>query len=77
MSPEQQQTAEDLIKSLTVEKLYDVPIVTQVVPATNWYEAESYHQEYFARNPLQGYCQFVVGPKVAKFRKQFAQHLKG
>jgi peptide-methionine (S)-S-oxide reductase len=77
MSPEQQQTAEVLIKSLTVEKLYDAPIVTQVVPATKWYEAESYHQEYFAQNPLQGYCQFVVGPKVAKFRKQFAQRLKG
>jgi peptide-methionine (S)-S-oxide reductase len=44
---------------------------------SQWYEAESYHQEYFARNPLQGYCQFVVGPKVAKFRKQFAQRLKG
>ena len=76
-SPEQQQTAEDLIKSLTAEKLYDAPIVTQVVSAGRWYEAESYHQEYFARNPLQGYCQFVVGPKVAKFRKQFAQRLKG
>ena len=75
-SPEQQQTAEDLIKSLTAEKLYGAPIVTQVLPASQWYEAESYHQEYFSRNPLQGYCQFVVGPKVAKFRKQFAQRLK-
>lgn len=75
-SPEQQQTAENLIKSLTAEKLYDAPIVTQVVSVSQWYEAESYHQEYFARNPLQGYCQFVVGPKVAKFRKQFAQRLK-
>jgi peptide-methionine (S)-S-oxide reductase len=76
-SSEQQQTAEDLIRSLTTEKLYDAPIVTQVVSVSPWYEAESYHQEYFARNPLQGYCQFVVGPKVAKFRKQFAQRLKG
>ncbi len=75
-SPEQRQTAENLIKSLTTERLYDAPIVTQVVSVSQWYEAESYHQEYFARNPLQGYCQFVVGPKVAKFRKQFAQHLK-
>jgi peptide-methionine (S)-S-oxide reductase len=75
-SPEQQQTAEDLMKSLTVEKLYAAPIVTQVVSATTWYEAEAHHQEYFARNPLQGYCQFVVGPKVAKFRKQFASRLK-
>ena len=75
-SPEQQQTVEGLIKSLTAEKLYDAPIITQVVPAAQWYEAESYHQEYFARNPLQGYCQFVVSPKVAKFRKQFAHRLK-
>jgi peptide-methionine (S)-S-oxide reductase len=75
-SSEQQQTAENLIKSLTAEKLYDAPIVTQVVSVSQWYEAESYHQEYFARNPLQGYCQFVVGPKIAKFRKQFAQRLK-
>lgn len=76
-SPEQQQTAENLVKSLTDEKLYAAPIVTQVLPASQWYEAESYHQEYFVRNPLQGYCQFVVGPKVVKFRKQFAQRLKG
>lgn len=72
----QRHTAETLIKTLTDEKLYDVPIVTQIMPATRWYEAESYHQEYFARNPLQGYCQVVVGPKVAKFRKQFAARLK-
>lgn len=75
-SPDQQLTAENLVKSLTAEKLYDAPIVTQIVSVGQWYEAESYHQEYFARNPLQGYCQFVVGPKVAKFRKQFAARLK-
>jgi peptide-methionine (S)-S-oxide reductase len=75
-SPAQQQTAERLIQSLTEEKLFNAPIVTQVVPAAQWYEAEAYHQKYFARNPLQGYCQFVVGPKVAKFRKQFAARLK-
>jgi len=70
------QTAETVIKTLTDEKLHGASIVTQVVPATTWYEAETYHQEYFARNPSQGYCQFVVGPKVAKFRKQFASRLK-
>jgi peptide-methionine (S)-S-oxide reductase len=56
--------------------LYDRPIVTEVVQAGAWYEAEAYHQEYFVRNPFQGYCQFVVGPKVAKFRKQFASRLR-
>jgi peptide-methionine (S)-S-oxide reductase len=75
-SSTQHHTAETLIKTLTEEKLYNAPIVTQVVSAGQWYEAEPYHQEYFARNPLQGYCQFVVGPKVAKFRKQFVQRLK-
>jgi peptide-methionine (S)-S-oxide reductase len=72
----QQQTAEEVIQTFNTEKVYSAPIVTQVVPATQWYEAEAYHQEYFVRNPLQGYCQFVVGPKVAKFRKQFAARLK-
>lgn len=75
-SPAQGQTAEQVIETVTDEKLYGAPVVTQVVAATQWYEAEAYHQEYFARNPLQGYCQFVVGPKVAKFRKQFAARLK-
>ncbi len=75
-SPSQQHMAEQVIKALTEEKLYTAPIVTQVVPASVWYEAEAYHQEYFARNPQQGYCQFVIGPKVAKFRKQFAARLK-
>jgi len=75
-SQAQRQTAEAMIKRLTDEKLYNAPIVTQVAPASRWYEAESYHQEYFARNPLRGYCQVVVSPKVAKFRKQFVARLK-
>jgi peptide-methionine (S)-S-oxide reductase len=75
-SQEQKKTAESLIAAFTQAHLYPAPIVTQLLPATTWYEAEAYHQEYFARNPLQGYCQFVVGPKVAKFRKQFAARLK-
>lgn len=74
--PAQQRIAEDMIATLTEQRLYPAPIVTQVVPAFQWYEAEAYHQEYFVRNPFQGYCQFVVGPKVAKFRKQFAARLK-
>ena len=75
-SPEQKQTAEAVIAAITKEKVYDNPIVTQVVPATTFYAAEAYHQEYFVRNPSQGYCTYVVGPKVAKFRKQFAGKLK-
>lgn len=75
-SPEQKQTAEAVIAAITKEKVYDNPIVTEIVPATTFYVAEAYHQEYFVRNPSQGYCTYVVGPKVAKFRKQFAARLK-
>lgn len=75
-SPEQRQTAEEVIAALNKEQLYPNPIVTEVRPASQWYEAEPYHQEYFVRNPLAGYCSYVVGPKVAKFRKQFTAKLK-
>jgi peptide-methionine (S)-S-oxide reductase len=74
---EQKRIAEEVIGSLTREQMYQEPIVTELVAAPAWYEAEPYHQEYFARNPFQGYCTAVVSPKVAKFRKQFASKLKG
>ncbi|MEW6247453.1 MAG: peptide-methionine (S)-S-oxide reductase MsrA [Nitrospirota bacterium] len=76
-SPDQKAIAEDVIATLTKEKVFDRPVVTEVVPASTFYIAEAYHQEYFVRNPLQGYCQYVIGPKVAKFRRQFAAKLKG
>ena len=75
-TPVQCQIADTLIKKLEQEQLYPAPIVTEIVPSVQWYEAEAYHQEYFARNPFQGYCQFVVGPKVAKFRQKFTSRLK-
>lgn len=75
-SPEQQQIAQEVIAAVTRERVYPNPIVTEVVPATRWYEAEAYHQEYFARNPFEGYCAYVVGPKVAKFRQYYASLLK-
>lgn len=75
-SAEQKQVAEEVIASFSKEQVYSNPIVTEVVPATTWYEAEPYHQEYFARNPYQGYCTAVVGPKVMKFRKLFSDRLK-
>ena len=75
-SPEQKRIAESMIAELTKEGVYSDRIVTEIVPAGKWYEAEPYHQEYFARNPFQGYCTAVVGPKVMKFRKQFAAKLK-
>lgn len=75
-SPEQKATAEEVIRQLEAEKLWPDPIVTEVSPASNYYEAEAYHQEYFARNPYQGYCQVVIAPKVAKFRKKYLDQLK-
>jgi peptide-methionine (S)-S-oxide reductase len=75
-SPEQKATAEQVIADLTAQKIYDDPIVTEVAPATRFYVAENYHQEYFRRNPGQPYCTFVVKPKVAKFRKRFVEKLK-
>jgi peptide-methionine (S)-S-oxide reductase len=75
-SPEQKVDAEAVMAGLTTEGVWDNPIVTELVPFVRFYPAEDYHQEYFARNPEQGYCQFVVAPKVAKFRKKYAQRLK-
>ena len=64
------------IADLTRTALYPDRIVTEITPASQFYPAEDYHQEYFARNPFQPYCQYVVAPKVAKFRKQFVDRLK-
>jgi peptide-methionine (S)-S-oxide reductase len=75
-SPEQKAIAEEVIAELDAAGLWPRPIVTQVAPFEAFYPAEEYHQEYFARNPNQGYCQAVVAPKVAKFRKQFLERLK-
>ncbi len=75
-SPEQKSTAEQVIAELTKEKVYANPIVTEIVPAGEFFKAEDYHQGYFRANPEQGYCQYVVSPKVAKARKLFASKLK-
>jgi peptide-methionine (S)-S-oxide reductase len=56
--------------------VYDDPIVTEVADASPFYVAEDYHQEYFQRNSQQPYCQFVVAPKLAKFRKKFLERVK-
>ncbi|CAN5858310.1 peptide-methionine (S)-S-oxide reductase MsrA [soil metagenome] len=75
-SPEQKATAEQVIAELEEADIWDNPIVTEVAPLTDFYVAEDFHQEYFERNPNQPYCQFVVAPKVAKFRKQYMDQLK-
>jgi peptide-methionine (S)-S-oxide reductase len=75
-SPEQEATAEAMIAELTAEKVFGDPIVTTVEPAPQFWLAEDYHQEYFANNPYQPYCSFVVAPKLKKFRQKFAARRK-
>src|ERR1700731_588667 len=72
-SETQRTTALAVIEQLTRDRLYNSPIVTQVVPLDgNYWPAERYHRNYYANHPTQGYCAFVVAPKVAKFRQKFA-----
>ena len=73
---DQKEIAEQVIREIEAEKIWDKPLVTQLVPLEAFYIAEDYHQEYFKKNPYQGYCQMVVAPKVAKFRQKFAARLK-
>ncbi|CAG9260997.1 peptide-methionine (S)-S-oxide reductase [Paraburkholderia unamae] len=76
-SQAQRETAEQAIREIAAEGVYEGKIVTQVLPLDgNYFPAEAYHQNYFAQHPNQGYCSFVVAPKVAKFRQKFAHRLK-
>ena len=75
-SDEQKRVAEEVIKEITEEGIYDNPIVTEVTAFDKFYPAEDYHQEYFANNPTQPYCAAVVAPKVAKFRQKYVSRLK-
>ena len=76
-TPEQKQVADALVKELADEGAYHSRIVTEVEPLAHYWPAEEYHQDFFARNPNQGYCMMVAAPKVAKFRKTFASLSKG
>ena len=75
-TPAQRADAESVIAELGREGLWSDPIVTEIADAATFFPAESYHQEYFERNGRQPYCQAVVAPKVAKFRKVFVDRLK-
>lgn len=72
----EKQTAEKIIAQLNSEKVYDGTVVTEVSPRAEFYKAEDYHQNYFNENGGEGYCRFVIQPKVEKFRKVFADKLK-
>ena len=75
-SPEQKEIAERIIAELNAARIWGAPIVTEVTPFTKFYKAEDYHQEYYQQNPYQPYCQMVITPKVAKFRKEYLARLK-
>jgi peptide-methionine (S)-S-oxide reductase len=75
-SPEQKAVAEQAIADLEKKGLWRAPIVTEIVPLEKFYPAEDYHRDYFERNPRQRYCQIVIAPKVAKFRKEHLARLK-
>jgi peptide-methionine (S)-S-oxide reductase len=75
-SDEQKATAEQVIREIETEGLYDRLVVTEVAPLSIYYRAEEYHHNYFEKNPHQGYCRVVIAPKVAKFRGRFAAKLK-
>ncbi len=73
---QQKETAEKVIRLLEEEKVYEQPIVTEIAAYDTFYVAEDYHQNYYARNKSQGYCQFIIAPKLDKFRKVFKDQLK-
>lgn len=75
-SPEQQAVAQQVIREFNTAGVWDRPLVTEVTPAPTFYAAEDYHQEYFARNPSQGYCRVIIAPKVTKFRQKYADRLQ-
>lgn len=73
---EQKKTAEEIIAKLDEAKAFKDKIVTEVVPTTKFYVAEDYHQDYFANNPGNRYCAYVIPPKLAKLKKVFGEDLK-
>jgi peptide-methionine (S)-S-oxide reductase len=75
-SEAEKQEAQAVIADITAQGVFDAPVVTTLEAATTFYEAEDYHQNYYAQNKLQPYCMAVITPKVSKFRKQFTERLK-
>ena len=75
-TPAQKEEADKIIRELTNDKAFGRPIVTEVQPLANYWPAEAYHQDFFEKNPHQGYCMAVAAPKVAKFRKTFRELAK-
>lgn len=76
LTPEQERETREVIEGLTAQGVFGQPIVTTIEPAAPFYVAEGYHQDYYARNPRQGYCVAVIAPKVAKLRKEYGDRLR-
>ena len=76
ITPSQKEDAEQVTEHLRVSGVFDNPIVTDICPLETFYPGEDYHQEFFRSNPYQPYCQVIISPKVAKFRKEFSDKLK-
>jgi len=75
-TPAQEQVVQDLLREFGQDKTFGAPVVTKVEPLRSWWPAEAYHQDYFARNPQQGYCAYVVAPKVHKLLATFGRYVK-
>lgn len=75
-SEEQRQGAQDVIAEITADAAFPAPIVTQVVPLAEFWPAEEYHRDYYARHPEQGYCRVVIAPKLEKLRRHYAERLR-
>ena len=75
-SAPQLDTAQQFVQALNTRQVFSMPVVTEVEPLRSFWPAEAYHQDYFARNPHQGYCAYVVGPKVHKFLSTFTQYAR-
>lgn len=73
---EQKEIAEKIIAEITEQKIWEEPVVTEIVEVNNYYQAEDYHQDYFSKNPQNQYCNMVVAPKLVKFKQKFASKLK-
>jgi peptide-methionine (S)-S-oxide reductase len=75
-TPEQKEAAARVMSEIAAAKIWRGPIVTELAPYPEFYRGEEYHQDYFRKNPGAGYCRVVIAPKVAKFRKHYADRLK-
>ena len=75
-SPDQETASKAVIERLDAEGVFENPVVTELAPYQTFYEAEDYHQDYYAKNPSAGYCMAVIAPKMQKFRKHYSERLK-